>query len=72
MFKIEIVKELNNCPAYEKDVFKIVEGKFLEGEFVTVSINGAIAKRKVRYSREAGDLFITVKNSRYFYSEFED
>lgn len=50
---------------------KIVSGEFCEGKKVTVSINGNTVTRKVYYSKDAGDLYITYKNSRYFYSEFD-
>lgn len=50
---------------------KIVEGKFYEGEFVTVSIDGKVVKRRVYYSTTAGDLYIRYKNNLYFYYEFQ-
>lgn len=68
--KIEVVEEYNNCPPYEEDRLEIVSGNFVEGEYVTVVINYKVAKRKVRFSRDAGDLYVTVNNMRYFYSEF--
>lgn len=49
----------------------IVKGHFLEGEKVTVSIEGDEVQRKVYYSKEAGDLFIWYKRNRYFYCEFQ-
>lgn len=53
-----------------KDELKIIEGNFCEGQFVTVSINGDVVKRKVYYSASAGDLYIRYKNSVYFLYEF--
>lgn len=49
---------------------KILKGNFIEGERVTVSINGDIITRVVRYDSQAGDLSIVYKNKRYFYYEF--
>lgn len=49
---------------------KIVDGNFYEGETVTVSVNGKTVRRKVRYSREAGDLYVVVDNRPYFLYEF--
>jgi len=49
---------------------KVVDGDFLEGETVTVSIDGKEYTRKVRYERECGDLTITVKGYKFFASEF--
>lgn len=48
----------------------IIDGNFIEGEYVTVNINGNIVKRKVYYSKDAGDLYVWCKNRRYFYCEF--
>lgn len=50
---------------------KVLEGKFYEGEFVTVSINGNVVKRRVYFSTMAKDLFVWYKNNMYFYCEFE-
>lgn len=50
---------------------KILDGEFFEGQSVTVSIDGRIVQRKVRYSSTAGDLFIQYKNKMYFLYEFE-
>ena len=49
---------------------EIISGDFKEGEFVTVRIEGDIYERKVRYSAEHGDLFITIKRKDYLYCEF--
>lgn len=54
-------------PTIEK---KIVEGDFIENEFVIVSIDGREFKRKVHYSSRWGDLVITVFGNEYAYSEF--
>lgn len=50
---------------------KIINGKFYEGERVTVAIDGKVITRRVYYSRDAGDLYILYKGAAYFYSEFE-
>lgn len=50
---------------------KIINGRFIEGENVTVEVNGGTYTRKVRFSKDAGDLFVMIKNNKYFYSEFE-
>ena len=50
---------------------KIIQtGRFIEGEYVTISIEGNEAKRKVYYDAAAGDLFIWFKGGKYFYCEF--
>lgn len=55
-------------PTIEK---KIVEGDFIEGQNVVVSIDGKEFKRKVWYSERWGDLVITVLGNEYAYSEFK-
>lgn len=55
-------------PVIEK---KIVSGEFLEGKFVTVSIDGKEFRRKVHYSEKWGDLIIVVFNNEYAKYEFE-
>ena len=52
------------------EIREIVNGNFIEGEYVTVNINGNIVKRKVYYSKDAGDLYVWCKNRKYFYYEF--
>ena len=49
---------------------KIIEGDFIEGERVTVSIGGDVITRIVRWDSQAGDLSIVYKNRKYFYYEF--
>lgn len=49
----------------------IINGNFIESEYVTVNINGTVVTRKVYYSASAGDLYIVYKNHRYFYCEFK-
>ena len=56
------------APVIEK---KIVDGNFIEGEFVTVSIDGKEFKRKVYYSSKWGDLVIVIYGNEYAYSEFQ-
>lgn len=53
-----------------KDELKIIDGQFYEGQYVWVSINGNVVKRKVYYSTMAGDLFVRYKNMMYFLCEF--
>ena len=50
---------------------KVIDGNFYEGEFVTVSINDDVIRRKVYYSGTAGDLYIRYKNRMYFKYEFK-
>lgn len=49
---------------------KILQGNFIEGEKVTVIVNGKTVQRRVYYSKRAGDLYIWVDNNMYFYYEF--
>lgn len=49
---------------------EIISGNFIEGEFVTVRVDGHVYERKVQYSKEHGDLFITIKRKDYLYCEF--
>ena len=44
---------------------EIVKGRFLEGEKVTVKIDGIEVTRKVKYNRTDG-LYIIYKNRKYF------
>lgn len=48
---------------------KIVKGKFLEGEKVTVIIDNVEVTRKVKYNCADG-LYIVYKNRKYFEYEF--
>ena len=50
---------------------KIIEGEFLEGQFVVVEIDGKEFRRKVFYSTKWGDLIITVYGNEYAKYEFE-
>ena len=50
---------------------KIIEGDFIEGQFVVVEIDGKEFRRKVFYSHKWGDLIITVYGNEYAYSEFQ-
>ena len=50
---------------------KIIQGRFVEGETVKVSVDGKEISRKVHWSKKAGDLFIWYKNNKYFYYEFQ-
>lgn len=66
-----IRKDINDehqTPAITK---RIVEGNFIEGEFVIVEIDGKEFRRKVFYSNKWGDLIITVYGNEYAYSEFQ-
>lgn len=50
---------------------KIIDGEFLEGQSVVVSIDGREFKRKPYYSAKWGDLVITVLGNEYAKYEFE-
>ncbi len=66
-----IRKDLNDekqVPAITK---KIVEGEFLEDQFVIVEIDGREFRRKVYYSHKWGDLVITVLGNEYAKYEFQ-
>ncbi len=54
-----------------KNTKEIIEGDFEAGEFVTVRVDGDVYERKVQRSKEAGDLFITIKRKNHFKSEFQ-
>ena len=49
---------------------RIVDGEFLEGQSVIVSIDGREFKRKPYYSAKWGDLVITVLGNEYAKYEF--
>lgn len=50
---------------------KIIDGEFLEGKSVVVSIDGREFKRKVYKSSKLNDLAITVFNNEYAKYEFK-
>lgn len=50
---------------------RIVDGEFLEGKTVVVSIDGREFKRKPYYSAKWGDLVITVLGNEYAKYEFK-
>ena len=62
------IKGENLVPVIEK---KIVDGEFLEGKSVIVSIDGREFKRKPYYSAKWGDLVITVLGNEYAKYEFK-
>lgn len=47
----------------------LVHGHFVEGG--VVNTNRDSRYRVVKFDKEAGDLFITVRNRRYWFCEFE-
>ena len=49
---------------------EIITRNFVEGEFVTVAIDGKKITRKVYYSATMGDLYINYKGLPYCYYEF--
>jgi hypothetical protein len=49
---------------------RIIDGNFLEGERVIVSLNGNIISRVVHWDAQAKDLYIVYKNRKYFLYEF--
>lgn len=55
----------------EKPIKRIVSGDFAEGHTVQVNIDGRMVDRKVKYSKDAGDLYVVMDNKRYFLCEFE-
>lgn len=70
-----IRRDINNVqPAVSTPTIKkeIIDGEFLEGQFVTVRIDGKEFRRKVRYSTKWGDLIITIYNNEYAKYEFEN
>ena len=62
------IKGESLVPVIEK---KIVEGDFIEGEFVTVMIDGKEFRRKVYFSKKWNDLVIIIYGNEYAYSEFK-
>lgn len=66
-----IRKNMNGTEAVPTIEKKIVDGEFLEGKTVVVSIDGREFKRKVYYSSKWGDLVITVLGNEYAKYEFE-
>ena len=64
--KLENLNMIDDKP----DIREIVNGDFLEGEKVTVNIDGEIITRKVFWSGSRKDLAIRFQNKIYGYSEF--
>lgn len=54
----------------KKEIRMVIKGSFLEGNRVTVDIDGNIITRKVFWSAEAKDLYITFNYKKYFLCEF--
>lgn len=48
---------------------QIIKGRFLEGEKITIEIDGKQAERKIKYNRTDG-LYIVYQNRKYFEYEF--
>ena len=57
-------------PAAQPEALAIISGRFIEGEYITVSVNGKQYRRKVFYKRETG-LYITIRNRLYFMTDFD-
>lgn len=66
-----IRKHMNGADAVPVIDKKIIDGEFLEGQSVVVSIDGREFKRKPYYSAKWGDLVITVLGNEYAKYEFE-
>ena len=49
---------------------KIISGRFIQGEKVTVLIDQKQIKRKVYFSAEAGDLYIYYRGKKIFTMNF--
>ena len=62
------MKGETTVPTIQKN---IVDGEFIEGQFVVVSIDGREFRRKVHHSTHLGELAITVFNNEYGKSEFK-
>ena len=64
---------------YALEFLAFTEDDFIEGETIKLEYyENKIARekpkhitRKVRYDKEAGDLYIIYKNKKYFYFEFK-
>lgn len=67
------IKELirKDMNAENRTEMRVIEGNFIEGEYVTVSVNNAKYTRKVRYSAKWGDLIITINGKEYAKYEFQ-
>lgn len=61
---------LKNHLSETMDSKRIIKGDFVEGETVTVIVEGEIITRKVRYSKQAGDLYIVKDGRQHYYCEF--
>lgn len=48
---------------------QIIKGRFLEGEKITIKIDGKHVERKIKYNRTDG-LYIVYQNRKYFEYEF--
>lgn len=48
---------------------QIIKGRFLEGEKITIEIDGKQVERKIKYNRTDG-LYIVYQNRKYFEYEF--
>lgn len=66
-----IRKDLNDEQQPHSITKKIIEGEFLEGQFVIVEIDGREFRRKAYYSHKWGDLVITVLGNEYAKYEFQ-
>lgn len=66
-----IRKDLNDVQQEPAITKKVVDGEFLEGQFVIVEIDGREFRRKVYYSHKWGDLVITVLGNEYAKYEFQ-
>ena len=67
-----IRKHMNGTEAVPVMEKKIIDGEFLEGQSVVVSIDGREFKRKPYYSAKWGDLVITVLGNEYAKYEFTE
>ena len=61
------------------EVVITTDDKWIEGEYINLKLyrclrgkeKGVSLRRKVRFHKDAGDLYIRVEGKMYFYSEFK-
>lgn len=71
LIKALIRQHMNGGDQPETPRKRILDGDFIEGEYVTVLIDGEKHKRKVKRRKDIDDLFITVLGIDHTMSEFK-
>ena len=56
----------------DNNVLMMTNDEFAEGSTISIIVNEKSIKRKIYFDAQAGDLYFTYRNMKYYYSMFVD